>query len=60
MPEAELLQSASKDALVDLVLQLQGLARAQEQIITETAAERDAAQMWNELYMKSKGECDGR
>jgi hypothetical protein len=52
--EVEILQSASTDALVHLVLQLQGLARTQEQTIAEIAAERDAAQMWNELYLKSR------
>jgi hypothetical protein len=47
--EAELLRSASTDALATLVEQLQGLVRAQDQTIKEIAAERDAARLLNEL-----------
>ncbi len=54
MPDIELLRAASKEALVATIQQLQTLVRAQERTIAEIVNERNAALMWNELYLRSE------
>ena len=58
MTDTELLRSATTEALATLVEELQGLVRSQAQTIAEIVEERNAAQMWNELYLR--GERHGR